>query len=72
MHSWIGIIGWHMDLSLSMCILMQSYDLVMYFKLGACPKYLIYAKYLMFVAKPTCGLMGIFNVGLFRSYNWVG
>ena len=56
MCSWIWIVGWHVDLCLSVCILMWSYELVMPCKLGACPKYLIYVMYLMFLAKPTCGL----------------
>lgn len=43
MRSWIWIIGWHMDICLSVLILMWSFELVMHCKLGACPKYLTIA-----------------------------
>ncbi len=39
-----------MDLCKSARIPMWSYELVMFGKLGACPKYLIYVMHLMFVA----------------------
>lgn len=66
MHSWTWIVSWNMDLCLSVCILMWSYELVMYCKLGACSKCLIYIMHLMFVAKLTCGLKVVFNVGVFN------
>ena len=62
MRSWIWIVGWHVDLCISACILMWSYELVMHFKLETCPKYLI-------CVAADLWLMHELNVGVYFGCN---
>ena len=64
MCSWIWIIR-NVDLCLSVCILMWSFDLAMHYKLGACPKFLNYVHVFNVCSQDDLWLEGVFNVSVY-------